>query len=135
MQSVQNWTQRGCPYLVRGERGTPWVFDLLAVAQWRLGGASEARAEIDPEQMEPKVRLDWYRGERERLVLERDRGRLLDADEVAAAWLAQIGVAKGRLLTLPARLASDLLGLSEPREAERILRAALTEVLEELANG
>lgn len=132
LASIDSWLRRGCPYVQRGEKGRPWVLDLLAVALWRHGAEP---TEDDPEKMSPKERLDWYRGTRERLALLRDQGELVPADEVAEAWLSQISVAKGRLLSLPVRVAPDLLGQSEPRDIERALKSAISEVLEELANG
>lgn len=131
--TVDAWLRRGCPHVQRGGRGKSWVFNILDVAAWRFG--SEESPEEDPEKMSPKERLDWYKGTRERIALEKDRGDLISADEVEAAWLNQITVAKGRLLSLPTRVAPDVLGLSEQRDIEQVLKSSISDVLEELANG
>ena len=133
--SVDAWLRRGCPHVQRGNRGAAWVFNIIDVAEWRFGGTGDADgATTDPENMSPKERLDWYKGTRERLALERERGEMVSADEVAEAWEQQIAVAKGRLLSLPTRIAPELLGLGETRDIERTLKTAITSVLEELAN-
>ena len=133
--SIDAWLRRGCPYVQRGNRGAAWVFNIIDVAEWRFSGTSgEEGATEDPEKMSPKERLDWYKGTRERLALERERGELVAADDVADAWEQQIAVAKGRLLSLPTRIAPELIGRSEPRDIERTLKTAITSVLEELAN-
>lgn len=79
--SVDGWVRRGCPYVQRGERGTPWVFDLLQVAEWRFGGNRTEAIEKDPEDMPPKERKDWYEGEKVRVSLEVDKGNLITLDQ------------------------------------------------------
>ena len=79
--SVDGWVRRGCPYIQRGERGTPWVFDLLQVAEWRFGGGKTEDIERNPEDMTPKERKDWYEGEKVRVSLEIEKGNLITLDQ------------------------------------------------------
>ena len=79
--SVDGWVRRGCPYVQRGERGTPWVFDLLQLAEWRFGGQKSAAEEVDPEDRPPKERRDWYEGDQVRIELEVRKGNLITLDE------------------------------------------------------
>jgi hypothetical protein len=60
-------------------------------------------------------------------------GELLESSEVAATWVAQVGIAKGRLLSLPARLAPSVLGLGDLRAIETVIREAIYEALTELS--
>jgi hypothetical protein len=60
-------------------------------------------------------------------------GELLEAKDVAATWVAQVGIAKGRLLSLPARLAPAVLGLGDLRAIETVIREAIHEALTELS--
>jgi phage terminase Nu1 subunit (DNA packaging protein) len=133
--TVRAWIAKGRPYLVRGERGQPWVFDLLAVALWRYDIDREASDTNDPESLSPKERLDWYRGARERLALERDRGEVIPADEVETAWVTLVATAKGRLMAVGPRVAQELADIGEAREIERRLKAIHKEILRELAGG
>lgn len=80
LATVDNWIRRGCPALQRGNRGTPWVFDLLSVAEWRyIGDQAAATDDQDPDTMNPKERLDWYRGEAEKRKLQKVDGELIEA--------------------------------------------------------
>jgi hypothetical protein len=58
---------------------------------------------------------------------------LLESAAVQTLWTDQIAIAKGRLLSLPARLAPAVLGLGDLREIERTIREAIHEALTELA--
>ena len=131
--TVRAWVAKGMPYLTRGERGTPWEFDLLAVVRWRLGAEQGTADTNDPESLSPKERLDWYKGTRERLALERDRGDVIPADEVETTWVTLIATAKGRLMAIGPRVAQELADVSEAREIERRLKAIHKEILQELA--
>ncbi|EIC23277.1 DUF1441 family protein [Thiorhodovibrio frisius] len=82
-----------------------------------------------------KARLDKVRADIAEVELERKRGDLIDVDAVTQTWERLVSVAKGRFMALPTRLSYDLAGLSEPREAERLLKNAIWEVLTELADG
>lgn len=73
------WVRRGCPCIQRGSRGISWQFDLLEIAKWRYGG-HEDDADSNPEEMAPKNRLDWYRGDRERDAHAKERGMLIPFD-------------------------------------------------------
>lgn len=64
-----------------------------------------------------------------------ERGLLLEADQVTKAWASIITAAKGRLLALPQRLAFELVGIVEPADIERRIRAGITDALEDLARG
>lgn len=74
--TIDSWLRRGCPYVQRGGRGVGWVFDLLAMAKWRYA-PEEEQLEEDPEQMRPKERLEWYRGNRERDAHAKDQDQLI----------------------------------------------------------
>lgn len=96
-----------------------------------IGTADDARLDPSAE----KARLDAARADLAEIERDKKRGALVEADEVAEAWGNQIQIAKGRLLSLPPRLAPDLARVTDQRAAERLLRKAITEVLHELADG
>lgn len=103
LPAVEGWIRRGCPVSKRGGKGAVYGFDLLAVAQWRFGGAGEAKegGEVDPERMPAKERKDWYEGEKVRRALEVDAGKLVRADDVEIEFAALIKAFAGFLETLP----------------------------------
>lgn len=100
MASVDGWVRRGCPYIQRGERGTPWVFDLLALAEWRFGG-KRIEPDISPEDMTPKERRDWYEGEKVRIALEIDKGNLITLDQYREEMARILKQLANALETLP----------------------------------
>lgn len=78
--AVDHWVRKGCPAVQRGARGVPWVFDLLKVAEWRyVGDAEPPPEEQDPDTLQPKERLDWYKGETEKRKLQERDGELVEA--------------------------------------------------------
>lgn len=87
LPTVSAWIRSGCPFIQKGGRGTPWVFDLLAVAEWRY--SRESKPDIpakdsngfDPDDLAPKDRKDWYEGEKTRVFLEEKRRNLITLDE------------------------------------------------------
>jgi len=83
LTTVDQWLRRGCPYMQRGERGKQWQFDLLGVAKWKYGAPDDDKDD-DPEQLSPKERLDWYRGETERVKLAQTKGELIPAAQYEA---------------------------------------------------
>ena len=112
-------------------------FPCLSFGQWlRARIKSELGVGDDGEVIDPpreKALLDRAR----RIVVETEHkvrlGELLEASEVASTWAAQVGIAKGRLLSLPARLAPAVLGLGDLRAIEPVIREAIHEALTELS--
>ena len=83
VKTVDLWVRRGCPYIQRGDLRTPWIFDLLKVAEWKYTRSRRARVE-DPEKLKPKDRRDWYEGARVKEKVEELRANLITRDEFDA---------------------------------------------------
>lgn len=103
LTTINRWIAKGLPAIQQGRKGVPWVFDLLACAEWRFSGniGGAAGDQISPEDMPPKERKDWYDGEEKRRKLARDAGELCTTDEFRdsqAQTLKQVAMA---LETLP----------------------------------
>lgn len=82
LTTIDSWIRKGCPAVQRGSLAAPWVFDLLAVAEWRFSGKTGGSPDADPEALPPAERKAWYEGEVKRRDLqERDR-ELIPAVEV-----------------------------------------------------
>lgn len=81
-----------------------------------------------------KAKSETYKAELTLLEYRTKTGELLPAADVAKAWAEQVAIAKGRLLALPSRVSADVLRLKSQREIERVIKAALIVILEELAN-
>lgn len=103
--AVDGWCRRGCPYIQRGQRGTQWIFDLRAVAEWYYKG-TDVQLD-DPEKMTPKDRLDWYRGARERTKHMEECGELIKASDYERALSNVLKVVAVGLESLPDVLERD----------------------------
>jgi hypothetical protein len=80
-----------------------------------------------------RAKKETYRAQMAEVEYRARIGELLEAKDVAATWVAQVGIAKGRLLSLPARLAPEVLGLGDLRAIETVIREAIHEALTELS--
>ena len=80
-----------------------------------------------------RAKRETYRAQMAEVEYRARIGELLEAKDVAATWVAQVGIAKGRLLSLPARLAPAVLGLGDLRAIETVIREAIHEALTELS--
>ena len=78
INTVNAWIRRGCPVVKKGNQGEQWQFDVLAVALWKFDVKSEEER-LDPEDLEPKQRLDWYRGTQAKVDLEVKAAQLIPA--------------------------------------------------------
>ena len=81
-----------------------------------------------------RAKRETYRAQMAEVEYRARIGELLEAKDVAATWVAQVGIAKGRLLSLPARLAPAVLGLGDLRAIETVIREAIHEALTELSD-
>lgn len=104
--------------------------DSAAALRVLFAGASED-GRLDPSQ--EKAALDKVRRELVELDVARRRLELIPVDEVRQTWSEQILIAKGRLLSLPARVSAEMLRLKTQRDIERKLKDAVIEILEELS--
>lgn len=98
--AVDGWIRRGCPYVQRGDKGRPWVFDLLQVAEWRFSG-NQPDTDKNPEDMAPKERRDWYEGEKVRIDIETRAGNLITLDQYREEMARILKCISSALETLP----------------------------------
>lgn len=80
-----------------------------------------------------KAKRETFRAQMAEVEYRTRIGDLLEASVVADTWAAQVAIAKGRLLSLPARIAPSVIGLGDLRAIEGVIREAIHEVLTELS--
>ena len=103
VKTVDLWVRRGCPFIQRGDLRTPWIFDLLKVAEWKYTRSRRARVD-DPEKLKAKDRRDWYEGERVREKVEELKGNLITRDEFNEERARILSAIAECLARLPDRL-------------------------------
>lgn len=81
VNTVTAWLRKGCPTISRGEVGSSWEFDLLAVAEWRFLGQRSGE-ELDPDTLNPQDRKAWYESEQRRRALQIQDRELIPTDEL-----------------------------------------------------
>jgi hypothetical protein len=84
LPSVEAWVRRGCPVVHRGSKTEPWLFDLLAVAEWRISGSTPDAA-VDPDKLPPNDRRAWYDSESRKRELQIKDRQLIPKPEVEQA--------------------------------------------------
>jgi hypothetical protein len=82
-----------------------------------------------------KAKRETYRAQMAEVEYRTRIGELLEASVVAETWAAQVAIAKGRLLALPARIAPSVIGLGDLRAIEGVIREAIHEALTELSEN
>ena len=128
-QAIDGWIRRGCPALERGAVGKKWVFDLLAVVNWRSAGPADN--EVDPDSMAPTDRKAWYEGETKRRDLQVRDGELIPAGDVDQAITTALAVLANGIKAIPDNLERKY-GIA-PEVAERVELALFAE-MEQIAN-
>lgn len=107
LTTVDQWIRKDCPIVARGSRGIAWEFDLLAVARWRFSGMGAAPIGDDPETLEPKARLDFYRGNRERTRHLEECGELMRVSDHQSQMASVLKILATTIESLPDVLERD----------------------------
>lgn len=115
-------TKEGTALLYESKEALPLLY--------RVGVGGEA---LDPQR--ERALLDRERRLALEMANDKARGNLIPKEEVAAAWVENVTIARGRLLSLPARVAPLVLRQRDLRQIENTLKAAIIAILEELAGG
>jgi phage terminase Nu1 subunit (DNA packaging protein) len=138
MMTVTKWEQEGLPIASRGGKGRATYYDESQVRTWlqrrQDAAARSTNGSVDlVKERARKERAQAVLAEQAYSIRTRD---LLPRDEVEKGWSAVIGAVRTKLLSLPATLSDQLARAAvvdgEPG-VERILQAAVTDALRELA--
>lgn len=103
-----------------------YILGDVTEAYWRSQFTSEALTAA-------RTRLATAQAELAEMQSAEEQGKLLQSDDVAKAWTAQVGNARTRLLAIPTKVAPELVGQDLPTITDK-LKAAVYEALMELAD-
>jgi len=126
LTTLDDWRRKGCPHTKTGKQV---FFNLDDLNEWlntRSGG------ELDYTQ--ERAKLTRLQAEKVTLELEQQRGNLLPMELVIAAWQGHIANARAKLLALPPKAASQVLGMESYLEVEHAIREIIYEALDDLAS-
>ncbi|MCA0871366.1 terminase small subunit, Nu1 [Seohaeicola saemankumensis] len=114
---------RGQYELIGSVRGyVRYLRDQAAKAQ---AGAPDYAAE--------RARFIRARADLAEMEAEEKRGSVIAAEQIEAAWIAVLALLRTRLLALPDRLAPQAFDQSTVGDTRNLIRAAIREVLDDLA--
>ena len=136
--TVDAWVGRGCPFIARPtERGKGWKFNTAAVSAWResqaFDRALEDRSDVDL--AEARRRKAVADAELVELDLAERRGELLPVADSEAALIALASGVQRRLLAVPSKVAPLAHAAQSTQEAEALIRDAIYEALQDLADA
>ncbi len=86
-----------------------------------------------PDYAAERARFIRARADLAEMEAEEKRGAVIAAEDVEAAWIAMLALLRTRLLALPDRLAPRVQGAASPAAVRDLMRSAVREALEELA--
>jgi len=125
LTTLDNWRRKGCPHTKTGKQV---FFEITALNHW-LDNRSNGELDYTQE----RAKLTSLKAEKVTLFLEQQRGKLLPLDMVIEAWQGQVANARAKLLVLPPKLASQVLGMESYVQVEQAIRNIIYETLDELA--
>lgn len=127
---VQQLTKEGViPKSSRGKYElVPTVKGYINYLKGKSGLDGESITNIASE----RARLIKMQADKLAMELEEEKGRLLDASEVEAAWNNIVTRCRSVLLRIPSKLALQL-SVASPQEAEHIMKKAINDALLELS--
>jgi terminase small subunit / prophage DNA-packing protein len=134
LPTVTSWVRKGCPYVEKGSKSKAWIFDTAAVAGWREEQAAQNAvgdtASLDIE--EARRRKLAAEAAMVELDLAKRRGEVIEIEEVAGVVGDDYANVRAKLLSLPTKLAPQLIGIEDPAECKALIERGVSEALEEL---
>lgn len=88
-----------------------------------------------PDYASERARFIRARADLAEMEAEEKRGAVIAAEDVEAAWIVVLAALRTRLLALPDRLAPAVHAEASPAGVRDVIRAAIREALEELAES
>lgn len=82
-----------------------------------------------------KARLTKWQAESQKLKVLKEEGKLIEADEVRAAWGHVLSVIRSSILNLNGRIAVLVQGKDDPQEIAGIIQNVTDEILEKISQG
>lgn len=136
--TITNWLEEGLPRARAAERrGQSDEYDVAETIRWRLAreagkGAIDEDGQLINVDAE-RARLTKEQADKVAMENEVRRGRLVDAEHVAALWANTLTNVKNRMLGIPTRAAPLVIGRKAVPEVREIIKRFIVEALNELS--
>jgi len=89
--------------------------------------------ELDLQQ--ERAKLAAKQSEKTSIQIDEMKGRLIDADEAERAWTKYVSSCRAKLLSIPTKLAADVVQIDNLQTAKDVLKKQIHEALTELASA
>ena len=134
-RTVHEWVARGCP-CTRKPRGN--LFNVGEVAKWKtenhITGEPGRPTEKNSADLDAaKLRKENALASKYEIQVARERGLLVELEDVKQQWMQRVTTTKSKFLGLPASIAPRLEGLNAAAIQGELERAVL-EILNDLAD-
>jgi len=141
VRRVQQLTQEG---VIPAKSSRPYRYDLFEVAQVyiqylseKIAGRESKHADIrEAEQDKLRAEADWKMAKAKisEMELAELEGTMHRSDDVVEVMNALVYAVRSNVLSLPGRLAMDVVKASSANEASAIIRRECNNILEDLSN-
>ena len=130
--TLDRYVQAGCPFLERGSGRREYKFNSAEVIRWVLAReASPGRGQTD----DSRRRYTLAAAELKEYQLAEKRGSMISVEDVAPIVADELANVRSRLLAIPDRVASKLVGVVDQAVIEAALRDEVIAALSELTQG
>ncbi|MAR56943.1 MAG: hypothetical protein CMM93_07145 [Rickettsiales bacterium] len=129
-RTLTEWQKEGMPIKKNGARGQSNTYDTEHVIDWMIKRASDTDSEME----RARIRLTSAQADKTELEVEELRGNLITLDNMKGLWANVLATFRSRILSIPNRLTPQLAAVRDPKKIDVLLKDALYEALNELAN-
>ena len=115
--TLDRYVQAGCPFLERGSGRREYRFNSAEVIHWVLAReASPGRGQTD----DSRRRYTLAAAELKEFQLAEKRGSMISVEDVAPIVADELANVRSRLLAIPDRVASKIVGMTDPAAIETL---------------
>ena len=107
-------------------------FERKELTRVKPGQSEEEKARVAALLADLKIRRETADTELVEIKLAKEKGRLVETDQIEAAWANQIIAMRAKLLSLPGRASVQTIGMGQ-KDVERAIDNMVREALEELS--
>lgn len=131
-RTIRDWQTKGI--VPKVEQLSFAVQAVIAHYKQQIKEVAEASGDDDMLKAE-KIRLTRAQADKCELELSLRQGELVEAHSTVLVWSKYVLSCRSRLLGMPAKVAYELSGVSDPTLIQQILQEVVDEAIAELGNG
>lgn len=143
--TIDNWVRRGCPYVKKGGRGKAWSFNTADLFKWRLQEEAQSKTnkyddlqnseELDLKIKIARLRLTDAQADNEEIKARLASSKAIDAEQLEHALAEVLGMMRNKLLGIPERVETTLVGETDKDVFKKVLTAELKDAMYAACDG